>query len=274
MKKPLNTIPEAKNNRPDSTRIALQQFTGWQKRSKKKKKRWGKGWGVKIIPITPSHNKRSQVSREKKKNWHHYVYTAAIYNPRRKAIKTVSSRQHTRSIARGGCLQADRQDRKYRNIVSFPRVIYSNVHNGQVFFFLSAGGNALSRFAFYTLQCPKNSRLVGGRMSVTTFFSPSPYRGGEREGGRGSQSPRSLPKSLTCRHRAYWASIGTPLPPLRDSRHSNDKIYNVGARLFFFFFEVPAAETTMCALQSSKFPNYTQHTRKTTTAASPQRGKP
>lgn len=67
VKKPLNTIPEAKNNRPDSTRIALQQFTGWQKRSKKKKKRWGKGWGVKIIPITPSHNKRSQVSREKKK---------------------------------------------------------------------------------------------------------------------------------------------------------------------------------------------------------------
>lgn len=49
-------------------------------------------------------------------------------------------------------------------------------------------------------------------MSVTTFFSPSPYRGGERERGRGSQSPRSLPKSLTCRHRAYWASIGTPLP--------------------------------------------------------------
>lgn len=51
-------------------------------------------------------------------------------------------------------------------------------------------------------------------MSVTTFFSLSPYREGEREreGGRGSQPLRSLSKSLKCRHSAFWASIGTPLP--------------------------------------------------------------
>lgn len=91
--------------------------------------------------------------------------------PKRKAIKTIDSRQRAKAIVKSSCLPADRQNCKYSNIVSFPCVIYSNVHNRQFFFF--AGANALSRFTFYTLQCPKNSRLAGGRNECDSFLSPS-----------------------------------------------------------------------------------------------------
>lgn len=130
----------------------------------------------------------------------------------------------------------------------------------------------MSRFAFYTLQCPKNSRLVGGRMSVTTFFSPSPYRGGERE-GEGltitALAPQKFNVPAPCLLSEYRHTT-----PLRCAILATAMTKFTTSVPASSFFEVPAAETTMCALQSSKFPNYTQHTRKTTTAASPQRGKP
>lgn len=141
------------------------------------------------------------------------------------------------------------------------------------FFFFPAGANALSRFAFYTLQCPKNSRLVGERMSVTTFFSLSPYREGVRErGGEGLATTAlalqkfKVPAQRLLSEYRHTAPLGCAILATAMTKFTP----SVPAS----FFEVPAAETTMCALQSSKFPNYTQHTRKTTTAASPQRAKP